>query len=40
VILFPDVWTMNYFIEKHPKVNLHTISPTANPVHQPDDGMG
>jgi len=39
VILFPDVWTMNYFVEKHPKVNLHTVSPTANPVHHPDDGM-
>ena len=28
------------FLEKHPGVDLHTVSPTANPVHKPDDGLG
>ena len=33
VILFPEKWSMDYFIQKHPKLTLHTVSPTANPLH-------
>ena len=35
VILFPDRWNVDYFLEKHPKVELFNVSPTANPVHKP-----
>ncbi len=27
VLLFPDAWSVNYFLEKHPDVVLHTMSP-------------
>ncbi len=33
VILFPEKWSMEYFIQKHPKLTLHPVSPTANPLH-------
>ena len=33
VILFPDKWNIDYFLEKHPKAELFLTSPTANPVH-------
>ncbi len=35
VILFPEKWSMEYFIQKHPKWTLHPVSPTARPVHAP-----
>ncbi|MCZ7592777.1 MAG: peptide chain release factor 3 [Kiritimatiellae bacterium] len=28
VILFPEKWSLDYFIQKHPKLTLHTTSPT------------
>ena len=33
VILFPEKWSLDYFIQKHPKLGLHPVSPTSNPVH-------
>ena len=33
VILFPDKWSLEYFVQKHPKWQLFTVSPSANPVH-------
>jgi len=27
VILFPTPWAVNYFVEKHPRATLHTVSP-------------
>ena len=33
VILFPNTWSMEYFREKNPKLELFAVSPTANPVH-------
>lgn len=38
VILFPDKWSLDYFIQKHPKLVLHPVSPTANPLHAPRAG--
>lgn len=35
VILFPDKWSTEYFIQKNPKFALHTVSPNAAPVHNP-----
>ena len=34
VILFPDRWSVDYFSGKNPKLKLHHVSPSANPVHQ------
>ncbi|MCO6400512.1 MAG: peptide chain release factor 3 [Verrucomicrobia bacterium] len=28
VILFPEKWSLDYFIQKHPKLTLHTVSST------------
>jgi peptide chain release factor 3 len=33
VILFPEKWSLEYFAQKHPHWRLHTVSPTARPVH-------
>ena len=29
VILFPNDWTMRYFVEKNPELRLHTLPPDA-----------
>ena len=34
VILFPDKWSMEYFISKHPKLTLRTVSAGAEPSHR------
>ena len=34
VILFPDRWSVDYFLDKNPKYKFFHVSPTANPVHQ------
>jgi peptide chain release factor 3 len=33
VILFPDKWSLEYFAQKHPKLDLHAVSPGAAPAH-------
>lgn len=33
VILFPEKWSLDYFVQKHPQWRLHTVSPSAAPVH-------
>ena len=35
VILFPDRWSVDYFLGKNPRLKLHHVSPSASPVHQP-----
>ncbi len=32
VILFPEKWSLDYFIQKHPKLTLHTVSSTNAPL--------
>jgi len=33
VVLFPNKWTLDYFIEKNPKINVHLVSPSQEPIH-------
>ncbi|HMP89355.1 MAG TPA: peptide chain release factor 3 [Kiritimatiellia bacterium] len=33
VVLFPNKWTLDYFIEKNPRVNVHLVSPSQEPLH-------
>lgn len=33
VVLFPNKWTMDYFVEKNPEATLHLVSPSQDPVH-------
>lgn len=33
VILFPEKWSLEYFSQKHPKLTLHPVSPSARPLH-------
>ena len=37
VILFPDRWSMDYFVSKHPKITLRTVSAGAEPSHDNGD---
>jgi peptide chain release factor 3 len=36
VVLFPNKWTMDYFREKNPKIELHLVSPSQAPLHAAD----
>ncbi len=36
-ILFPDKWSLEYFVQKNPKLPLRTVSATAAPSHHPSD---
>jgi peptide chain release factor 3 len=29
VVLFPEKWSVDYFVKKHPELPLHTVSPHA-----------
>lgn len=37
VVLFPTKWALDYFVEKNPKINLHLVSPSQDPVHGASD---
>jgi peptide chain release factor 3 len=37
VVLFPNKWTIDYFIEKNPKIALHLVSPSQAPMHETAD---
>jgi len=37
VMLFPNKWTMDYFVEKNPNATLHLVSPSQDPVHKSEE---
>jgi hypothetical protein len=35
-VLFPNRWTLDYFVEKNPAITLHPVSPVQAPLHESD----
>ena len=35
VVLFPNKWAIDYFLDKNKGISLHLVSPSQAPIHQP-----